>query len=133
MWKIYLNNMSLKFVHIAGIILSFFLCKREFLRDETRRSYIDFFCGAGAVNYGHNNSYIKEKILKYLSEDRILHSLDMYTTAKRDFIAYFEKKCAASARTAVQAAISGADGDECGGSSAKVGPKSQGKAGGFCP
>ena len=66
--------------------------KGEFLRDESGRSYIDFFCGAGAVNYGHNNPYIKEKLLNYLSEDRILHSLDMYTTAKRDFIDYFEAK-----------------------------------------
>lgn len=66
--------------------------KGEFLRDESGRSYLDFFCGAGAVNYGHNNPYIKEKLIRYLTEDRILHSLDMYTTAKREFIAYFEDK-----------------------------------------
>jgi len=55
--------------------------KDEFMRDENGREYIDFFCGAGALNYGHNNEYIKEKLIDYLKEDRIIHSLDMYTTA----------------------------------------------------
>ena len=34
------------------------------LFDELGNEYIDFFCGAGAVNYGHNNSYIKPKLAK---------------------------------------------------------------------
>ena len=66
--------------------------KNEFMRDEAGREYIDFFCGAGALNYGHNNDYIKEKLIDYLKEDRIIHSLDMYTTAKRDFIEVFGGK-----------------------------------------
>ena len=56
------------------------------LISETGERYIDFFCGAGAMNYGHNNPYIKKAILDYLSEDRIIHALDMYTGAKRDFL-----------------------------------------------
>ncbi len=64
--------------------------KNDLLIDENKKEYIDFFCGAGAVNFGHNNDYIKQKLIKYLNEDRIMHSLDMYTTAKRDFIEYFE-------------------------------------------
>lgn len=66
--------------------------KNEFMRDEAGREYIDFFCGAGALNYGHNNDYIKEKLIDYLKEDRIIHSLDMYTTAKRDFIECLQEK-----------------------------------------
>ncbi|SCJ73949.1 diaminobutyrate--2-oxoglutarate transaminase [Neobittarella massiliensis] len=65
--------------------------KDDILTDENGRRYIDFFCGAGAVNYGHNNDYIKEKLIRYLQEDKILHSLDMYATAKRSFIEYFEE------------------------------------------
>ena len=36
------------------------------LFDELGNEYIDFFCGAGAVNYGHNNSYIKPKLIEYI-------------------------------------------------------------------
>lgn len=64
--------------------------KGALMFDEDGRRYIDFFCGAGALNYGHNNPYIKEKLIKYLEDDGILHSLDMYATAKRDFIECFE-------------------------------------------
>ena len=54
--------------------------------------YIDFFDGAGALNYGHNPDYIKEKLIDYLQEDGIIHSLDMYTLPKEKFISYFEEK-----------------------------------------
>lgn len=66
--------------------------KGAFMTDETGRQYLDFFCGAGALNYGHNNPYIKDKLIEYLESDGIIHSLDMYTTAKRDFIETFETK-----------------------------------------
>lgn len=66
--------------------------KNAIIKDIKGKKYIDFFCGAGAVNYGHNNDYIKEKIMKYLQDDRIMHALDMYTKAKEDFIKYFEEE-----------------------------------------
>lgn len=53
--------------------------------------YIDFFAGAGAINYGHNNSYIKKAVMDYLLEDNIIHSLDMYTVAKQDFLSSFNE------------------------------------------
>lgn len=55
------------------------------------RPYIDFFAGAGALNYGHNNEYIKNEIMAYIESDRIMHGLDMYTQAKLDFIEYFSE------------------------------------------
>jgi len=61
------------------------------LFDELGNEYIDFFCGAGAVNYGHNNNYIKPKLIDYIMSDGIMHSLDMYTTPKRSFIAFMEE------------------------------------------
>lgn len=61
------------------------------LWDEEGREYIDFFNGAGALNYGHNNDYIKEKLIDYLQKDGIIHGMDMYTGPKRDFIEYFEE------------------------------------------
>lgn len=60
--------------------------------DEDGKKYIDFFCGAGAVNYGHNNPDIKKKLIDYLESDGIMHALDMYTVPKREFIETFEEK-----------------------------------------
>ena len=60
--------------------------------DENGNKYIDFFCGAGAVNYGHNNPEIKKKLIEYLESDGIIHALDMYTIPKREFIEIFEEK-----------------------------------------
>lgn len=65
--------------------------KGSIITDTAGKEYIDFFCGAGAVNYGHNNDFIKEKLIDYLQNDGILHALDMMTDAKADFIEYFEE------------------------------------------
>jgi len=56
------------------------------------KRYLDFFAGAGVMNYGHNNPYIKGKILDYLKEDNIIHGLDMHTVAKAKFIEAFDEK-----------------------------------------
>ena len=66
--------------------------KGAIIKDVNGKEYIDFFCGAGALNYGHNNDYIKEKVIDYLQNDKIMHALDMYTSAKEEFIEYFEEK-----------------------------------------
>lgn len=56
------------------------------LYDENGRAYLDFFAGAGALNYGHNNPVLKRALLNYLEHDGVTHSLDMNTVAKRDFL-----------------------------------------------
>jgi diaminobutyrate-2-oxoglutarate transaminase len=61
------------------------------LYDEGGRPYLDFFSGAGALNYGHNNPALKEPLLEYLASDRVVHSLDMFTVAKREFLATFDE------------------------------------------
>ena len=48
--------------------------KNATLTDQQGKTYIDFFCGAGACNYGHNNDYIKEKVMDYLAGDGILNA-----------------------------------------------------------
>lgn len=60
--------------------------------DEDGNEYIDFFCGAGALNYGHNNPYIQNKMIEYLQSDGIIHSMDMYTAPKRTFLATLEER-----------------------------------------
>ncbi|WP_030144803.1 diaminobutyrate--2-oxoglutarate transaminase [Spirillospora albida] len=61
------------------------------ITDENGRSYLDFFAGAGTLNYGHNDPRLKQRLLDYLSADSIVHSLDMYTAAKRDFLERFNE------------------------------------------
>ena len=62
----------------------------SFLYDVQGKRYIDFFCGAGSLNYGHNNPALKGVILDYLNSDGIVHSLDMATSAKARFLERFE-------------------------------------------
>ena len=60
------------------------------LTDEDGQDYIDFFAGAGALNYGHNPPELKKALIDYLTDDGITHSLDMATQAKRTFLETFE-------------------------------------------
>lgn len=64
--------------------------KGAFLYDEKGKRYIDFFSGAGTLNYGHNNSAMKKSIIDYLNADYVTHSLDMATSAKQKFLEEFE-------------------------------------------
>ena len=59
--------------------------------DENGKQYIDFFAGAGVLNFGHNNPRMKAAMIDYLQSDGVTHSLDMHTTAKRDFMEAFVK------------------------------------------
>ena len=59
--------------------------------DEDGKEYIDFFAGAGVLNFGHNNPYMKKAMIRYLEENGVTHSLDMHTSAKKAFIEHFVK------------------------------------------
>ncbi|MDX9716214.1 MAG: diaminobutyrate--2-oxoglutarate transaminase [Thauera sp.] len=65
--------------------------KGAWMIDAEGRRYLDFFCGAGVLNYGHNPDRIKQALLAYLMRDGITHSLDMYTEAKQGFIERFNE------------------------------------------
>jgi diaminobutyrate-2-oxoglutarate transaminase len=67
----------------------FATAKGSRITDEQGRSYVDFFAGAGSLNYGHNHPALKEALLAYLAEDNVVHTLDMYSTAKRRFLETF--------------------------------------------
>ncbi|MCP4347095.1 MAG: diaminobutyrate--2-oxoglutarate transaminase [Desulfobacterales bacterium] len=62
-----------------------------YLFDENGRTFIDFFSGAGALNYGHNHPQLKEKLIEYIQTDGIVQSLDMATKAKQNFIERFNE------------------------------------------
>lgn len=59
--------------------------------DEDGKEYIDFFAGAGVLNFGHNNERMTNAVIEYLQSGGVIHALDMKTTAKRRFMERFEK------------------------------------------
>jgi diaminobutyrate-2-oxoglutarate transaminase len=63
----------------------------SWLTDVDGRRYLDFFCGAGSLNYGHNNPLVKQSLLDYIASDGIQHSLDMATHAKIRFLKEFQE------------------------------------------
>ena len=64
----------------------------SWITDTEGREYLDFFAGAGALNYGHNHPVLKEALLEYISADGITHGLDMATVAKGQFLETFHDK-----------------------------------------
>jgi diaminobutyrate-2-oxoglutarate transaminase len=58
---------------------------------EDGREYVDFLAGAGVLNYGHNNPRLRQRLVEYLTEDGITHSLDIATSAKRAFLEAFDE------------------------------------------
>jgi diaminobutyrate-2-oxoglutarate transaminase len=61
------------------------------LHSEDGREYLDFFSGAGALNYGHNNPVLLRPLVDYLLSGAVVHSLDMKTPAKRRFLETFQE------------------------------------------
>jgi diaminobutyrate-2-oxoglutarate transaminase len=56
------------------------------LYDEQGKEYIDFFAGAGTLNYGHNNPAVNDALIDYIKNDGLIHGLDKATTAKKQFL-----------------------------------------------
>jgi diaminobutyrate-2-oxoglutarate transaminase len=92
--------------------------KNARLYAEDGTSYVDFFSGAGSLNYGHNNERIKTRLLDYIGDDGIMHGLDFHTEAKRTFLTtlqdivlrpsgldYKVQFCAPTGADAVEAAL----------------------------
>ncbi|WP_148861127.1 diaminobutyrate--2-oxoglutarate transaminase [Marinobacter fonticola] len=65
--------------------------KNAHLYTEDGKPYLDFLAGAGSLNYGHNNDIIKKALLEYIENDGVSQGLDMFTTAKHDFIEAYKK------------------------------------------
>lgn len=118
MFSIYDNNESAVRSYCRKFPAEFEYARNAMLNDGEGKSYIDFFAGAGAMNFGHNNPYIKSAIMDYLGQDRIIHALDMYTVAKSEFLQCFSENilqprgldylvmcCGSTGTNAVEAAL----------------------------
>ena len=71
---------------------TFARAKGSLLFDDQARSFIDFFAGAGALNYGHNHDRIKQAVVDHLLADGLTHGLDLHTTAKAAFLEELEAR-----------------------------------------
>ena len=72
--------------YVRSFPVIFDVAQGSYLFDEQGNRFLDFFAGAGTVNYGHNNPVIKEALLEYIQRDGIIHGLDKATVAKRNFL-----------------------------------------------
>jgi diaminobutyrate-2-oxoglutarate transaminase len=72
--------------YVRSFPVIFDQAKGSLLVDVAGKEYIDFFSGAGTLNYGHNNPVLKKKLLDYLDSDGVVHGLDMATSAKKYFL-----------------------------------------------
>jgi len=61
------------------------------LTDIHGDEFIDFFAGAGVLNYGHNPPALKQHLIDYLMNDGVVHALDMSTVAKKKFLETFDR------------------------------------------
>lgn len=61
----------------------------QYTEDGTR--YLDFFSGAGALNYGHNHPELRDLLVEYVANDGVTHSMDTKTPAKRRFLETLEQ------------------------------------------
>ncbi|MEV8337091.1 diaminobutyrate--2-oxoglutarate transaminase [Leucobacter sp. NPDC077196] len=77
--------------YIRSFPIVFERAQGSVLTAEDGREYLDFFSGAGVVNYGHNNPAFTKALISYLESGGIIHGLDMATAAKRDFIETFQR------------------------------------------
>ncbi len=75
--------------YVRSFPVIFKSAKGSVMVDEMDREYIDFFAGAGTLNYGHNNEAISRAMIDYLKSDGVLHGLDMATIAKQRFMQKF--------------------------------------------
>lgn len=64
----------------------------SWITDVDGKQYLDFFAGAGALNYGHNDPTLKDALIDYVVRDGITHGLDMSTRAKGEFLQTFQDR-----------------------------------------
>ena len=78
-------------VYSRAFPMVFNRAKNAHIYSEDGQEYLDFLAGAGSLNYGHNNDTLKQALLAYIESDGISQGLDLFTTAKHDFIAAYKK------------------------------------------
>jgi len=97
---------------------TFATAKGDHLFTKEGARFLDFFSGAGSLNYGHNPEVLKRGLIQYIERDGLTHGLDLATTAKSEFLDAFGRHvleprgldyrvqfCSPSGTNAVEAAL----------------------------
>ena len=82
------------------------------LWDDQGKRYIDFFAGAGTLNYGHNPPCVNEALIQYLQDNRIIHSLDKATVAKTGVSRNLSRQNLSAAQHELQNSVYRSHGDK---------------------
>lgn len=80
---------------------------------QSGKRYLDFFAGAGALNYGHNPPPLRQALIDYLAADGIVQGLDMATEAKEAFLQGFNGTILAPRKLAYRMLFPGPTGANC--------------------
>lgn len=102
--------------------------KGAMLYDESGKAYIDFFAGAGTLNYGHNNDAITAAMIDYLQNDGVVHALDMGTSAKKHFLQTFTDTILAPRKLNYKIQFTGPTGTNCVETALKLARRVQGRS-----
>ena len=60
--------------------------KGSWMEDVEGNKYLDCLCGAGTLVFGHNDPEINQAMIDLISEDAPLHTLDLTTPVKDEFV-----------------------------------------------
>lgn len=72
--------------YVRSFPTMFTSAKGVHMNSRDGKKYLDFFSGAGALNYGHNPDVLKKPLLEYIESDGVTHSLDMASSTKSKFL-----------------------------------------------
>lgn len=81
--------------------------------DVSGRRFLDFFCGAGSLNYGHNDPDMTAAMVAYLAGGRVLTTLDMQTAARAEFIDTFNDVVLSTRRLKYRMQFTSPSGSDC--------------------
>jgi diaminobutyrate-2-oxoglutarate transaminase len=101
------------------------------LKDAQGRVYLDFFAGAGALNYGHNHPRLKQAVVDYVMADGITHGLDLHTQAKTRFLETLERVVLAPRKLPYKVQFTGPTGANAVEAALKIARKAKGRSGVF--
>jgi diaminobutyrate-2-oxoglutarate transaminase len=103
--------------------------KNAHLYTEDGKEYLDFLAGAGSLNYGHNNDVLKKALLEYIESDGVSQGLDLFTTAKHDFIESYKKHILEPRGLDYKMQFTGPTGTNCVEAALKLARKVKGRTG----
>ncbi|SFL96395.1 diaminobutyrate--2-oxoglutarate transaminase [Marinobacter zhejiangensis] len=116
-------------VYSRAFPMVFNRAKNAHLYSKDGKEYLDFLAGAGSLNYGHNNDILKKALIDYVESDGISQGLDLFTTAKQEFIESYKKRILDPRGLDYKMQFTGPTGTNCVEAAMKLARKVKGRTG----